>query len=107
LLVTSNTTCPPECTASHLRRRQLSYKCRICPEVVFCLDFYWVEVGTPSPSHVERSSSLLRFFFHVCVTVHHWYSSINNQLDATITIYWKFQSVQHDSSDNFAHPQEH
>ena len=32
---------------------------------------------------------------------------INNQLDATITIYWWFQSNQHVSGDNFAHPQEH
>ena len=25
------------------------------------------------------------FISHVCVTVHHWYSNINSQLDATIT----------------------
>jgi len=23
--------------------------------------------------------------FNVCVTVHHWYNNVNNQLDATIT----------------------
>ena len=26
-------------------------------------------------------------FFDVCMTVRHWYSNINNQLDATITVY--------------------
>jgi len=41
------------------------------------------------------------------MTVHHWYSDINNQLDAKITIYWRFQSAQHVSGDNFVHPQEH
>jgi len=25
--------------------------------------------------------------FDVCMTVHHWYNNINNQLDATITVY--------------------
>jgi len=25
--------------------------------------------------------------FDVCVTVRHWYNNINNQLDATITVY--------------------
>jgi len=43
---------------------------------------------------------------NVCVTVHHWYSIINNQLDAKITIYYQFQSTEHVSGDNFAHPQE-
>ena len=45
--------------------------------------------------------------FDVCMTVYHWYNNINNQLDATITIYWWFQSAKHVSGDNFAHPQEH
>ena len=30
---------------------------------------------------------LLNIKFDVCVTVHHWYNSINNQLDKTIKIY--------------------
>ena len=25
--------------------------------------------------------------FDVCMTVHHWYNNINNQLDATVTVY--------------------
>jgi len=25
--------------------------------------------------------------FHVCLTVNHWYSNINSQLDATITVH--------------------
>jgi len=25
--------------------------------------------------------------FDVCMTVHHWYNNINNQLDAKITVY--------------------
>ena len=25
--------------------------------------------------------------FDICMTVHHWYNNINNQLDATITVY--------------------
>jgi len=25
--------------------------------------------------------------FDICVTVHHWYNNINNQLDATITVF--------------------
>ena len=45
--------------------------------------------------------------FDVCLTMHQWYNNIDNQLDATITVHWKFQSAQHASGDDFAHPQEH
>ena len=27
------------------------------------------------------------FQFDVCMTVYHWYNDINNQLDATLTVY--------------------
>jgi len=33
-------------------------------------------------------------------------NNIDNQLDATITVYLQFQSTQHVSSNYFAHPQE-
>jgi len=36
-----------------------------------------------------------------------YYNIINNQLDATITIYFEFQSAQQVSRNNFARPQEH
>ena len=45
--------------------------------------------------------------FDVCMTVHHSYNNVDNQLDATITVYQQFQSAQHVSGDGFAHPQEH
>jgi hypothetical protein len=32
---------------------------------------------------------------------------IFQSLDATVPIYWRFQSAQHVSGDNFAHPQDH
>ena len=31
--------------------------------------------------------STLPFLFDVCVTMHHWYNKISNQLDATMTVY--------------------
>jgi hypothetical protein len=32
--------------------------------------------------------------------------NVHNQIDASVTIYWWFQSPQHVSGDNFAHSQE-
>ena len=34
-------------------------------------------------------------------------NNVDNQLDATITVYQQFQSAQHVSGDGVAHPQEH
>ena len=34
-------------------------------------------------------------------------SNIDNQLDATITVYWQFQSAQHVSGDDPAYLQQH
>jgi hypothetical protein len=45
---------------------------------------------------------------NVCVTVHHQYSDVNNQQDATTFSFINlFKSAQHVTGDKFAHPQEH
>ena len=43
----------------------------------------------PETNHVSRVYSVAAalFEFDVCVAVHLWYNGINNQLDATKTIY--------------------
>jgi len=46
------------------------------------------EIGVDSQINFKWGSELNGDKFDVCVTVHLWYNSINNQLDATITIYW-------------------
>jgi hypothetical protein len=33
-------------------------------------------------------------------------NNVDNQLDATTTVYYQFQSAQYVSGDNYAHPQE-
>jgi hypothetical protein len=37
----------------------------------------------------------------------HWINNKDNQLDATITAYQKYESAQHFSGNYFAHIQEH
>jgi len=39
--------------------------------------------------------------------LHSKYNNKDNQLGTTITICWWFQSAQHVSGDNFAHPEQH
>ena len=54
-----------------------------------------VERGKGKTVHVTNHRALrndsgvgvMLLAFDVCVTVHRWYNNINNQLDATITIY--------------------
>jgi len=62
-----------------------------------------------SQIQVSKNTAIINASLHfdVCVTEQLWYNSINSQLDATIIILLKFQSAQHVSGDNFAHPQEH
>ena len=66
------------------RRGQVRFQtslCRICGQHDIATGFS-PNTSVP-PCHYTKPP----YSFGVCMTVHHWYNNINNQLDATITVY--------------------